>query len=130
MSSTKQPLLLLVHGYDELGWETLSDRRMVRRILQIHKIVNNKTPSYLKDNLPPNRRPFLFNVFREITFTTDRYRNSFFPSAIASWNIIISHFEDLPSFDSLKSLFYLFFDPRLKVYLVYTILYVLDICSN
>ena len=37
---------------EELGWETLSDRRMGRRILQIHKIMNNKTPSYLKDKLP------------------------------------------------------------------------------
>ena len=33
--------------YEELGWEKLS-RRMCRRILQIHKIFNNKTPSYLK----------------------------------------------------------------------------------
>ena len=33
---------------DELGWETLSDRRVCRRILQIHKIMNNKAPSYLK----------------------------------------------------------------------------------
>ena len=33
--------------YEELGWETLSDRRWCRRILQIHKIKNNMTPSYL-----------------------------------------------------------------------------------
>ena len=33
--------------YEELGWESLSDRRMSRRILQIHKIENNTTPSYL-----------------------------------------------------------------------------------
>ena len=39
--------------YEELGWEALSDRRMCRRILQIHNIINNKTPSYLKDKLPP-----------------------------------------------------------------------------
>ena len=32
--------------YEELGWETLSDRRWCRRILQIHKIKNNMTPSY------------------------------------------------------------------------------------
>ena len=73
---------------EELGWETLSDRRMSRRILQIHKIINNKTPSYLKDKLLPNHRPFfnrpLFNVFREIKFKTDRYKNSFFPQAISS----------------------------------------------
>ena len=36
--------------YEELGWENLSERRMCRRILQIHKIFNNKTPSYLNDN--------------------------------------------------------------------------------
>ena len=33
--------------YEELGWETLSDRRWCRRILQIYKIKNNMTPTYL-----------------------------------------------------------------------------------
>ena len=32
--------------YEELGWETLSDRRMSRRILQIHKIIDKKTSVY------------------------------------------------------------------------------------
>ena len=41
--------------YEELGWEASSDRRMCRRILQIHNIINNKTPSYLKDKLSPIR---------------------------------------------------------------------------
>ena len=87
---------------EELGWETLSDRRMCRRILQIQKIMSNKTHFYLKDKLPPNHRPFLFNVFREIKFRTDIYKNSFFPHAISCWNIFISHLEDFPSIDSLK----------------------------
>ena len=30
--------------YDELGWETLSDRRKGRRVLLINKIINNNTP--------------------------------------------------------------------------------------
>ena len=42
--------------YEELGWESLSDRRMGRRILQIHNIFNKEIPSYLKDQLPPNCR--------------------------------------------------------------------------
>ena len=42
--------------YEELGWESLSDRRMGRRILQIHKIFKNNSPSYLSDKLPPNCR--------------------------------------------------------------------------
>ena len=37
--------------YEELGWEALSDRRKCRRTLQLHKIINNKTPSYLKNKL-------------------------------------------------------------------------------
>ena len=53
--------------YEELGWETLSDRRMCRRILQIHKISENKTP-YLKEKLPPNCRALfsgnIRNTFR------------------------------------------------------------------
>ena len=87
---------------EELGWESLSDRRMIRRILQIHKIMNNKTPSYLRNKLPPNHRHFLHNVFRAIKCKTDRYKNSFFPHAIDSWNIIITHFENFPSFEKLK----------------------------
>ena len=35
--------------YEELGLESLSERRWCRRILQI---VSNKMPSYLKDKLP------------------------------------------------------------------------------
>ena len=41
--------------YEELGWESLSDRRTCRRVLQIHKIVDAKTPEYLQHCLPPNR---------------------------------------------------------------------------
>ena len=39
--------------YEELGWETLSDRRLCKRVLQIHKIIGGKRPSYLKDKFPP-----------------------------------------------------------------------------
>ena len=79
--------------YEELGWESLSDRCMGRRILQIHKIFNNKTPSYLNDKLPPNCRTLFSgntrNTFREIICKSNRYMNSFFPDAISSWNIFI-----------------------------------------
>ena len=88
--------------YDELGWEPLSDRRRSRRIFQIHKIIDNKTPSYLKDKLPQTRMPFLFTVFREIKCKTNRYSNSFFPDAIGFWNILISDFERFPSLEAFK----------------------------
>ena len=88
--------------YEELGWETLSDRRMYRRTLQIHKICNHKTPSHLNDNMPPNCRALFSgntrNTFREIICKSNRYTNSIFPDAIAPWNIFIKHFDDVSSF--------------------------------
>ena len=99
---------------EELGWETLSDRRMIRRILQIHKIMNNKTPSYLKNKLPPNHRHFLLNVFRTIKCKTDRYKSSFFPHAIDSWNVIITDFENFPSLENLKKHILSLFRPKTR----------------
>ena len=99
---------------EELGWENLSDRRMCKRIFQIQKITSNKTAFYLKDKLPPNHRPFLFNVFREVKFRTGRYKNSFFPHAIC-WHIFIPHFEDFPSIDSLKGHVLSLFRPKIKI---------------
>jgi hypothetical protein len=49
--------------YDELGWESLSDRRKCRRSLQVHKIINNSTLSYLKVKLPPNCREMFSGTF-------------------------------------------------------------------
>ena len=93
--------------YDELGWESLSDRRMGRRILRIHKFFNNKTPSYLNDKLPPNCRALFSgntrNTFRQIICKSNRYMNSFFPDAVASWNIFIKHFDFDQYFSTIKS---------------------------
>ena len=93
-----------VKHYEDLGWESLSDRRMCRRVLQVHKIVNKKTPLYLHGKLPPNRSNLinLPNIFQEIRCRTGRFIDYFFPDAISSWNNIISHFQNLPSFDGLK----------------------------
>ena len=60
--------------YEELGWESLSDRRWSRHILQIHKIRNNITPVYLKEKLPLFRTPIYRitnqNNFHEINCKT------------------------------------------------------------
>ena len=70
--------------YDKLAWESLSDRRMCRRVLQIHKIVNEKTPVYLRDKLSANRRTVinLPNVFQALRCRADRYLKRFFLDAI------------------------------------------------
>ena len=94
--------------YDELGWETLSDRRKFRRALQIHKIININTISYLNEELPPYcREMFSGNIrttFHAIRCKSYRYMNSFFPDAIASWNILmgIFNYKVIPSLGLLK----------------------------
>ena len=48
--------------YEELGWESFSDRRMCKRVLQFHKIIDNKTPEYLRKKIPPKRN-ILLNLY-------------------------------------------------------------------
>ena len=96
---------------------------MSRRILQNHKIIGGKTHSYLKDKLPPNRRSFLLSIFCNIRCKTNRFSNSFFPDAIASWNIIIEQFHAMPSFYTLKTLITKFIRPPEKsIYGIYNVL--------
>ena len=95
--------------YDELGWETLSDRRKYRRVLQIHKIINNNTLSYLNEKLPPYCREMfsgrMCTTFHTIRCKSYRYMNSFFPDAIASWNLFmeIFNYKFVPSLRLLKN---------------------------
>ena len=93
--------------YEELGWEALSDRRWCRRILQIHKIVNDKTPLFLKNKLHRHRRPLYRrnnnNTFYERKPNSERYKNSFFHDGIKAWNTIITFFPYIPSASILKN---------------------------
>ena len=82
---------------------------MSRRILQVHKINDCKTPLYLREKLPqmenkssailpqviiPNQFP--------VKYGTDRYLHSFFPDATKNWNYIITDFKEIPTFEVLK----------------------------
>ena len=104
--------------YEELGWESQSDRRWSRRILQIHKIRNNIRPVYLKEKLPPLRTPMYRitnqNNFREINCKTSRYKNSFFPNAVIIWNKMITDFQDIPSFSSIRAHILSLIRPKIK----------------
>ena len=102
--------------YEELGWESLSDRRTCRRVLQIHKIVDEKTPKYLHHCLPPNRNVIinLPLIFHEFKCRTDRYSGSFFPNAVSLWNNFITNFQNLPTLLSLKAHLVSLFRPPAK----------------
>ena len=91
---------------EELGWETLSNRRWYRRLCLFYKIVNNQNPQYLRDYIPDEneiqyilRRPTLF---REGISHTLRFSKSFFPFCIKAWNDLGPDIRNAPTISSFK----------------------------
>ena len=89
--------------YDELGWESLSDRRWGRRMTTYYKIVNGHTPAYLFDHIP-NEAP---RVLRKYTpkapiTKTQRYANSFFPYCINQWETLDGDIKHSTSIQKFK----------------------------
>ena len=93
--------------YEELGWESLTDRRWSRRLIHFYKIQNNYTPPYLKSPIPPPRTHLYGirsgNVLREITYKTNRYKKCFYPHCIKSWNEIGPEFREAVSLSVFKT---------------------------
>ena len=93
--------------YNELGLESLNVRRSSNRVIQLFKIKNNFTPDYPRHTLTPlaientpNANP---NIFEEKRTRTIRYKKSFFPYAISSWNNIITNIVGNLSKGSIKT---------------------------
>ena len=80
--------------YKELGWESLADRRTFRRLTLYYKILNNKTPSYLKDLVLESAPP---------SISTQRYKNTFFPFCYLKWNSLDPSLKDSVSVDAFKA---------------------------
>ena len=95
--------------YKELRFESLSKRRALHRVIQIFKILNNLTPSYLRDKMPPPRMRALRNgnpnVLRERITRTERHEYSFFPNAICLWNKTVRELQGEISISKIKSHF-------------------------
>ena len=80
---------------DELGWESLSDRRWLRRLTLFYKISNGLAPSYLSDHIPKRNviNMELRNRSENVPLTrTDRYENSFFPYTMKAWKNLCCSF--------------------------------------
>ena len=92
--------------YDELGWESLTDRRWCRRLFHFYKIQNNLTPPYLKDTIPPIRSHLFgsrsVNVINEIRCKSKSYSNSFYPDSIRFWNKLGPELRNSPNLMSFK----------------------------
>ena len=93
--------------YEELGWESLSNRRHCRRLIQFYKIQNDMVPDYLKEPIP-TAKPFThrlrsLHVLNEISCYSDSYRDSFYPDCIRLRNRLDENFRNLPTLRKFKN---------------------------
>ena len=92
--------------FNELGFESLADRRWLRRLCFFFKIKHKSTPSYLHDILPISNRlrssrrllPHVHNFAPR----TDTFSYSFFPNTIRDWNALDSSFCDSSTLSIFK----------------------------
>ena len=72
-----------------MGWESLTKRHWLKQMCLFYKIVNSKTPKYLKlfsrDTISPRN-----NFQRPLFARTKKYITSFFPSCVYSWNNVLT----------------------------------------
>jgi len=76
-----------------LGWESMQNRRTMRKLCLIQQILVDKSPSYLykiieKQLHRPNSRLANRQQLINIAGQTNKYKKSFFPSTIVDWNNI------------------------------------------
>ena len=73
--------------YQELGFESLKDRRWLRRLCYLYKIVNTKQSGYLNDLIPPfQRSPRNKVCIYEPFCQTVSFKHCFLLCAIKEWN--------------------------------------------
>lgn len=93
----------------ELCWEDLKIRRKIHKLILFYKMVNHLTPSYLFSLLPLKQcQRSRYNLrsndnFSLIQTRTARFKKSFLPSVILSWNELDEEARNLDSLKSFKS---------------------------
>ena len=100
----------------EVGWESMSTRRKIHKLILYYKIVNNLSPTYLKELLPlqvSERTNYSLRTVSDFSLFdshTERHKASFFPSAARLWNSINIETRSLVSLDFFKNALVTFFD--------------------
>ena len=94
--------------YRETGWDSLSKRRLMKRLTMMYKMVNNMAPEYLCSLIlnPPsdNTNVTLRNRhnLKELFARTELYRTSFLVSTIKEWNRLELSIREAPTINSFR----------------------------
>ena len=91
--------------YQELGFETMKERRWFRRLCCFYKILNNQVPGYLYSLLSPPDRHYnarKYSKIRQIFCRTEAFTNSFLPQTIREWNKLDTSVCQAPSYSAFR----------------------------
>jgi hypothetical protein len=93
--------------YKNLNWLKLEQRRTVQKVVQLYKIINTKTPSYLYIHFTFNaqmikRSTRITKTFHIPKYRTIKYENSFHISSCKLWNNLPNHIKSSKSIVQLK----------------------------
>ena len=104
--------------YQELGWESLNDRRWCRRLVLFFKFINNLTPEYTRYPVPSfccsNYTLRNQAVIGQINLRTEHFGSSFYPNCLKEWNDLAPERRELPTVTSFKSKLLSLVRPPLK----------------
>ena len=91
---------------EELGWETLFDRRWYRRLCHFFVLLKSKTPHYLYQKIP-EQRTVDYNLRKTRYYEpnlskTIRFYNSYFSNILDEWNKLDKAVQGSPSISVFK----------------------------
>ena len=89
--------------YEELGWESLDQRRLFRRLVMFNKIVNIMTACYLREPVRFPQRSLRYSDIPLLKCRTEGYSQSFYPHSIVSWNNIGNQIREVDSISVFKT---------------------------
>ena len=105
--------------YQELGLESLADRRWTRKLIFLHKIILGLRPSYLYDYLIPsdNLKTYLTQSstqkrIKTFPARTKIFESSFFPHCAEAWGNLSEELRNINSINTFKSSILNFVRPR------------------
>ena len=87
--------------YQELGLESLQQRRWYTKLCYFFKLTKNKSPKYLFNNIPIVRSTYKTRNLDNIPQSNVRhtfFRNSYFPSIVTEWNNLDKSIRNSESF--------------------------------
>ena len=91
--------------FQELGLETLQQRRWYRKLCCFYKILKSQSPKYLYSIIPMHNMSYRTrqcNKIPAINVKHDFFKNTFFPSTIIEWNKLDWKIKNSESIETFK----------------------------